>query len=182
MDRDLRVLKDGYTLGEINFEYETQTSGNARITVNKVADLKDGLKTVYPLYTIIESFSHGAFSSIEETKAFDETFFKRQPETEAQLNGDIKYEYTTAHYRYLIKTTITTGIDNKTIITAGIADIYANFSENKKELSFISARRISSDHEMPSDSLETNFALLNRLCALETIDCMGANYEAVHRK
>ena len=173
MDRELRVLKDGYLLGEINFSYDSQTSGTVIVKVNKIIDLEHGQKTVAPLYLFEREFSHTELFSISEIMDFDETFFKEQPDTAAQMNeGVIKFEYNLVHYRYVISTT---GI-------IGIADIYADFSENKKELSLHSGTNIDDDTTRSSNSVESNFTLMRRLCAMGSLNCPEAVFARVGSK
>jgi len=165
MDRVLIVTKDGYTLSEILFKYTSKTSGKVSVLVNKIVDIEHGLKAVYPLYKYEVDFSHEELLSIADIKAFDKDFFYERPDPEGQFGGDIEFTYPAIHYRY-------SG-------APGVADIHADFLANKKDLRFISASRIKNDDSLSSGSLETNMALLGRLCALPTLNCPDAVFGMV---
>lgn len=172
MDRELRVLKDGHLLGEINFNYDSQTSGTVIVVVNKVVDIEHGQKAVIPLYRFEREFSHEELFSIKEIENFDETYFAALPDTKAQLeDGVIQFEYGRVHYRYVISTT---GI-------VGIADIYADFSENQKELKLHSATHVGDDTSRPSNSVESNSTLMRRLCAMGSLNCPEAVFARVEK-
>ena len=172
MDRELRVLKDGHLLGAINFNYDSQTSGTVIVGVNKVVDIEHGQKAVIPLYRFEQEFSHEELNSIEEIMAFDETYFAALPDIRAQMKeGVIQFEYERVHYRYVISTT---GI-------IGIADIYADFSENQKELKLYSGTHINDDTTRASTSVESNFMLMRRLCALGSLNCPEAKFARVEK-
>jgi hypothetical protein len=173
MDRALRVLKDGHLLGEINFNYDSQTSGTVIVNVNKVVDIESGQKVTVPLYHFEREFSHQELNSITEIKAFDKTYFAALPDTKVQLeDGIIKFEYEPVHYRYVISTTD----------IVGITDIYADFSENQKELKLHSATHINGDTSMCSNSVESNIILMKRLCAMGSLNCPEAKFARVGGK
>jgi hypothetical protein len=172
MDRELIVLKEGYTLGEVVYKYETQTSGLAYIQLNKIVEIEHGMKAMYPLYQCEVEFSHEEFDSIEAAIAFDKLFFKKQPEMEPQLEGDIAFTYPAVRYRYVISPG---GV-------LGIVNIDADFLANKKDLQLISALRIKNDRILPSDSLECNITLLKRLCTVEGIGGPAVKFAEVNRK
>jgi len=173
MDRELRVLKDGALLGQVNFNYDSQTSGTVVIQINKVVDIEHGQKAVIPLYLFEREFSHQELYSIKEIEEFDETYFAALPDTRAQMeDGIIQFEYHPVHYRYVISTT---GI-------IGIADIYAVFSENQKELKLHSATHIIDDTSRSSNSVESNFTLMRRLCAMGSLNCPEAKFARVENK
>jgi hypothetical protein len=151
MDRELRVLKDGYLFAEMVFNYETQTSGKVNITMYIAVDVTEDIKSVYPVSQYETNVSHPALYSVEEIKAFDLAFLKEQPDTASQLNDSLEFLYEPVKYRYVV---------GKPVV--GIADIHANFSENKKELRFISATHIKEDHSLAGDSIECNVDLLKR--------------------
>jgi len=137
-----------------------------------VVDLEHGQKAVIPLYRFEQEFSHEEFNSIAKIKAFDETYFAALPDIKEQMgDGLIKFEYEAVHYRYVISTT---GI-------IGITDIYADFAKNQKELKLHSATHISYDATMPSTSLESNFSLLTRLCAVGSLNCPEAVFARVKK-
>jgi hypothetical protein len=173
MDRELRVLKDGHILGEINFHYDSQISGTVIIQVNKVVEIEHDQKAVVPLYLFERLFSHEELYSIKEIEDFDETYFAALPDTKAQMeDGVIQFEYGRVHYRYVISTT---GI-------VGIADIYVDFSENQKELKLHSATQINDDTSRSSNSVESNFTLMQRLCAMGSLNCPEAKFARVGNK
>jgi hypothetical protein len=169
MDRDLQVLKSGHILARISFNYESETSAMAHVFVNNIIDLGDGITTLIPLYKVSREISHDALSSITEIKSFDLSFFSELPDIKEQLDETVGYTYLPVCYRYLVG-------------DFGIANIRADFSENRKELEFISTRGMHGDHQLPSNGLETNVGLLKRLCESANLGCADANFELVDQK
>jgi len=172
MDRKLHVLKSGLILGELTFAYETETLAKIHIVVNRIVEIGDGMKTVIPLHTYYREISHETLQSIDEVKSFDVEYFEGVPDIKDQMDESVEFSYPPVHYRYVI------GAGH----TVGIADILADFSADKKDVRFISARGIHHDHQMPSNSLEANVDLLKRLCESKDLGCADANFDLVDPK
>jgi len=169
MDRDLQVLKSGHILARVSFNYGSETSAMVNISANNIIDLGDGITTLIPLYRLSREVSHDAFSSIAEITSFDLSFFSELPDIKQQLDETIEYTYLPVRYRYVVG-------------DFGIANIRADFSDNKKELEFMSTRGMHSDHQLSSNSLESNVALLKRLCESANLGCGDAKFELVDQK
>jgi len=159
MDRKLQLLKSGYPLAELTFKYETQTSGSVKIELNRIIDLKGDIKSVVPLYLCNESFEHETLMTITEIETFDQLFIKQFikqiDNLDFQLEDPIEFMYPPESFRYLIS--------GEGVI--GIANIQANFPENKKEMQFISASRMNEDNLKSSFSVESNVNLMRQLFA-----------------
>lgn len=156
MDRDLRVYKDGLLCVELVFNYQTATTGTVKVTVNRIVEVEDGFKSIVPVYLFEEAVHHESpLTSLEEIKAFDGALIEGLPGDDAKLDGNETFLYEPVHYRYVI--------GEKNVI--GIADIKADFLENRKELQFTSARRILEDCPASSNVFETNVEMLKVFCA-----------------
>jgi hypothetical protein len=169
MDRELQVLKSGYLLGKLSFTYETETYGNIYVKVNRIIDITGGLKTVIPLYEYNKEISHDALLSTTAAENFDKLFFEELPDVKAELDSHIEFKYVPVHYRYLVSAAH----------PIGIADIYADFSANKKEVHFISAMRMHDDYQLSSNSIEGNINFLKRTCELQHLGCVDANFDLI---
>src|SRR5882757_6346308 len=103
MERELRVLKDGYLLVEYSFRYATQISGKVNVATYNSYDIGDGIKTVYPShkYELYVNHRH-ELKTIEEIKAFDLDFVKKDPYISKELIGSLEFVYEPRHYRYVI--------------------------------------------------------------------------------
>ncbi len=162
MDRQLRVIKDGYLLAELIFNYQSQTTGFANITQYMPMPVTGGIYPVVPISTYQTGVEHAEFNSIFEIETFDRAFLAAQPTPPIpdgsgyvyELTADMEYVYDAVHYRYVL--------GNGSLI--GIADIYADFMENTKALKFTSGQRINFDGNEPSDSIECNADLCKRFC------------------
>ncbi|WP_448698889.1 hypothetical protein ACFGVR_18530 [Mucilaginibacter sp. AW1-3] len=169
MDRNLRVLKNDILFAELVFIYETQVSGNVSVTMYGSKPIGDGLSTVFPLVTYRTEFSHSLLTTFDAIEEFDRGFLKSQPappqpEDLADV-ASITYDdsmalvYDAVHYRYVFNSPF-----------GGIADVYANFIENTKELKFISGNSISGDNSASSNSFETNLNFCIRFANDNLID------------
>src|SRR5882757_1246532 len=171
MDRELKVLKDGYLLAEYSFKYTRQASGKAHVTTYSSYDIGDGIKTVHPMYKYDTHINHPhELTTIAAIKAFDLNLVQNDSYIAKELTGNLEFVYEPRHYRYVI-------VAGEDVI--GIADIQASFDENKKELQFISGRGIKEDQPLSSDSIEGNITLLNRLGELEWINFYNPTYKEV---
>ena len=164
MDRDYQIMKDGYLHAKVKFRYDRGINGKAFITTYRSYDNDDeeGTKSVYESGTYDEYIFHDrALKTVEEIKAHDRSFAQKNHFIKENLTGKIEFIYEPVHYRYLI------GDDRHNI---GIVDIQADFSANKKELQFISARKVREDQPLSSDSAETNIDLIKRLAEQPWLD------------
>jgi hypothetical protein len=161
MDRQLHVIKNGYLFAELVFNYQSQTTGVVNITFYRPIAIGEGLYPVVPLVTFQTAVAHPALNTIGGIETFDRAFVKALP---APPQGDepfdysfddrMQYVYDAVHYRYVL--------GNGGL--SGIADIYANFTENTKELKFTSGIQISFDASTASNSMECNVDLCKRFC------------------
>lgn len=155
MDRELRVFKDEMLLIELIFNYRTKTTGRVKITVNRIYDLGEDMKSSYPIFQFDDYVHHPApLTTLDEVKAFDLAFIKRLPTEEAKLEGNIRFSYDPVQYRYIVG-------DNTLV---GIADVTADFLGNTKEMRFLSVRRLREDGQASSHSFETNMEMLKTFC------------------
>jgi len=151
MDRELRVMKGGYELAELIYNYDRPGSGMVKIKINRIIDLSDDMKSTYPLLQFESHFHHPEFTTLEELKEFDKQQLNQHRDFTSELDDSIEYLYEPMVFRYLIT-------QRETI---GIADIKADFNGNKKEMQFISARSQREDcNFLASDSLQINHSLL----------------------
>lgn len=145
MDRDLRILKNGHPFANFSFNYSNSTSGRVKVAIYSVVDLGDDMVATTPLFSFEDNFDHKPLASIEAVKQFDQGFVKQYDNYE-KFDGDLEFIYDEVNYRYVVN-------DHALM---GILEVQANFNENKKELKFISARRIKEDVTVNSDCLTIN--------------------------
>jgi hypothetical protein len=165
MDRELHVKEAGYELAQLQYTYDTPTSGKVWIRINRIYDIGDDMKSFYPIYEYESYFNHQAFTSLAALKDYDKDILKQQSDFTPQPGNLLEYIYEPMEYRYVIK--------HRDAV--GIARIKTNFDENMKEMDFLSGRRQKEDITLSSDSFEINKALLKRLCE-EYLDCYGADF------
>ena len=164
MDRDFKILKDGYKYAEVKFRYDNNKSGKVNYIVYRsyIIDEETGARSEYPLFNAEEYVRHNQeLKSVDAIKAFDLDFAKTNHSISQDLTGKVEIVYEPVHYRYVI------GDDRHNI---GIVDILTDFSENKKELQFTSARKVREDQPLSSDSTETNSDLIKRLAEQPWLD------------
>ena len=168
MDRELIVLKDGYELATLSYSYDRPNSGKVKIKMNRIYDLGDDSKSTYPIFELEQYFNHHAITTIQGFKEYDRNFLKQQPDIASESAANLQFNYEPVVFRYLI-----THRD-----TVGIAEINSNFTENTKELKFLSARRQKEDLALTSNSFQSNHELLKDLC--ETyLDCYGTDFKRI---
>lgn len=153
MDRTLRIIQDGCPLAQLVFTYQTPTTGEAIITVNKIIEVAPGIYATEPLYLKRVEVTQSAMHTIAEVKAFDLNFLREQIETPSGIANSMQLEYIPVHYRYLINVPA----------IAAIVDIRADFAADKKELSLVSASRIIDDTTGSGHSIEINVDFVKRI-------------------
>ena len=166
MDRKLSVLKDGYLFAELNFSYERRNSGKVHITMYRSLDIEDS-KSVFPLFESDNYFDHGDLRTMDEVKAYDQAMVRDQREP---MDGKIEYMYEPQEYRYLLD------IPRRSAV--GIVTILVNYTENTKEMRFLSARRQKEDINMATHALESNRAFVNRIFD-EYLDGFGGDMKEI---
>lgn len=171
MDRELKVMKDGCILAELSYDYERPTSGKVNIIINRIYNLGDDMKSTYPIYQYESYFNHNSPpKSIDELKAYDMDLLKKERDFTENLGGVIEYIYEPVQYRYIM--------ERGHLGVIGIAEIDTDFNTGKKEMKFISARRLKEDMNISSNSLESNRFIITRLCE-EYLDCYGPDLKRV---
>jgi hypothetical protein len=155
MDRELRVSKDGTVYAELKFDYHRPGNGKVWITVYRVYDLGDDMKSSYPLFEMEQYFSHPEFRTAEDLKHFDREFLKKQPDTDEIFATEMDFSYPPINYRYLVSQRAPVGIVN----------IDFDIENNKRDMRFISCRKIKEDFELTSDSFQTNKALIEEFAS-----------------
>jgi hypothetical protein len=155
MDRELRVMKDGCVLAELHYDYERPTSGKVKILINRIYDLGDDMKSTYPIHQYETYVNHrSAPKSIDELKAYDMELLKREPDFMENFSADLEYVYEPLQYRYVM--------EQGRLGVVGITEIETDFNADKKEIKFISARRLKEDLNISSNSLEPNRFIITR--------------------
>lgn len=154
MDRLLIVRKNGAILAEMNVQYTRSTTATLTITYNRIIDLGDGMTSTYPLFTHTDEYYHVSANTVEDVRKEDMKTLIRYASDDDFSDPGLQFDYEQVQYRYVVKARE----------VAGIAEINADFVAGKKEMSFLSARRMKEDGNETADSMQSNFELIRRFC------------------
>jgi hypothetical protein len=161
MDRTLKVYtKNGHLFAEITFNYDRERQAGAHYILYRRLyndDEEDENKAVYPLDERDLYVTFRQFDSIEQVKAHDIELVKKEFGRDMPDPANTyKYVYDQApvYLRYIA------GSDRHFV---GIVNIIFSFIDNTKEVKFLSSTNPRFDHDLTSDSLETNLSCILRI-------------------
>jgi len=161
MDRTLKVYtKTDHLFVEITFNYDHERQAGAHYILYRrlyTDDEEDESKSVYPLYDSDLYLTFRQFDSIEQIKAHDIELVKKEFGRDMPDPANTyKYVYdpTPVYLRYIA------GTDRRFV---GIVNIMFSFIDNTKEVRFLSGTNPRFDHELTSNSLETNISYILRI-------------------
>ncbi len=160
MDRTLKIYtKTEHLFAEFDFHYDHANQAKARYTMYRRLyndDEEDDNKSVYPAYEADLYAQFRQFSSIDEIKAHDVDFVKKE------LRGDMNdprgytfvYDSSPVLLRYVAE-------NHQGCI--GMVEIRFSFIDNTKEVKFLSATHPRFDVDISSNSLESNIDCILRI-------------------
>ena len=158
MDRILRIYtKTDHLFAEFIFSYDQRQQAYVNYTGYRQLYADDEPesegKSVYPIDYMDYHMPYQEFKSIEEIKAFDRNHVKERIREDLSTYKFV-YNPDVVLYRYVAK-------NHRNVL--GIVNIRVNFTDNIKELEFISGIRLYDDCILSSNSLEGNFNLMERI-------------------
>jgi len=161
MDRTFKIIKpSGHLLTEVVFSYDHPTQAKAHHyeyrQLNDDNDPDDDRKSVYPSMDMEHYVQFRKFKSIDEIKAYDRDFVKREIERYIGDTSKCTYFYDPAPVllRYV-------AANHQGCI--GMANVMFSFIDNTKEVKFLSATNPRYDFDISTDSLETNVEAIVRV-------------------
>jgi hypothetical protein len=161
MDRTLKVYtKTDHLFAEIIFNYDHERQVNVRhIEYRRLYndDEEDENKSVYSLGERDLYVPFRQFDSIEQIKVYDKDLVEKElgrDMTEPKSTYKYVYDPTPVYLRYIA------GSDRHFV---GIVNIMFSFIDNTKEVKFLSGTNPRFDHELTSNSLESNINCILRI-------------------
>lgn len=161
MDRTLTVFKpSGHKLLEVTFYYDHPGQCKAHHQEYRQLyddnDPNDENKSVYPSMDMEHYVNYRAFRSIDEIKAFDKEFVKKELERYVGDTSKCKFEYDPSPvlYRYVL--------ENHRGFMAMI-NVKFSFIDNTKEIKLLSGFHPRFDMDVSTNSLEPNVAAIVKI-------------------
>ncbi|MCC2546212.1 hypothetical protein LJY25_07130 [Hymenobacter sp. BT175] len=160
MDRTLKVYaKTGHLFAQVVFYYDQPHQVTAHYTLYQALDQGDGedeSKSVYPVSDRDLYVPFRQFASVKEIKAHDVEFVKKAAYGDMADPRDYSFTYdsTPILLRYVIE---------GHPVYKGLVNVLYSFEDNTKEVRYLSASNPRFDHELSTNSLETNIACIARI-------------------
>ena len=161
MDRTLTIIKpSGHKLAEVTFNYDHPRQCKARHQEYRQLyddnDPDDESKSVYPSMDMEHYVTYREFKSIDEIKAYDKDFVKKELERHIGDTSKCTYVYdpTPVLHRYILA--------NHREFMAMI-NVMFSFIDNTKEIKLLSGYHPRFDVDVSTNSLETNMAAIVKM-------------------